>query len=153
MTAQPKRTAKPIPDGFHSVTVYLTVPGVAKLIDFLKQAFDATEIERMQEPSGRVAHASMKVGDTMVMMGEPQAPQQQPKPGNLLLYVENADAVYQKAIQAGAKSISEPKDQFYGDRSGGVEDPSGNCWWIATHIEDVSHEELERRARAMHGQQ
>jgi uncharacterized glyoxalase superfamily protein PhnB len=67
--------------------------------------------------------------------------------------VENADAVYQKAIQAGAKSISEPKDQFYGDRSGGVEDPSGNCWWIATHIEDVSHEELERRARAMHGQQ
>jgi uncharacterized glyoxalase superfamily protein PhnB len=126
---------------------------VAKLIDFLKQAFDATEIERMQEPSGRVAHASMKVGDTMVMMGEPQAPQQQPKPGNLLLYVENADAVYQKAIQAGAKSISEPKDQFYGDRSGGVEDPSGNCWWIATHIEDVSHEELERRARAMHGQQ
>jgi uncharacterized glyoxalase superfamily protein PhnB len=151
MTAQPKRIAKPIPDGYHSVSVYLTVPGVGKLMDFLKQAFGAQEIDRMQEPGGRVAHATMKIGDTIVMMGEPQAPQQ-PRPCNLCLYVENVDAVYQQAIQAGGKSISEPKDQFYGDRSGGVEDPSGNCWWIVTHIEDVSREEIERRAQALYGQ-
>ncbi len=151
MTGQPKRIAKPIPKGFHSVTVYLTVPGVARLMDFLKQAFGAKEIERMQEPSGRVGHALMKIGDTMVMMGEPQSPHQ-PKPCNLYLYVENVDAVYRQAIEAGGKSISEPKDQFYGDRSGGVEDPSGNGWWIATHIEDVSEEEIARRAQALHGQ-
>jgi len=151
MTGQPKRIAKPIPEGYHSVTVYLTVPGVAKLMDFLKQAFGAEEIDRMQDHSGRVGHAQMKIGDTFVMMGEPQA-SQQPKPCNLYLYVENVDAVYQQAIQAGGKSISEPKDQFYGDRSGAVEDPSGNGWWIATHIEDVSSEEIERRAQALHGQ-
>ena len=120
-------------------------------MDFLKQAFGAKEIERMQDPGGRVGHAQMKIGDTFVMMGEPQAPQQ-PKPCNLYLYVENVDAVYQQAIQAGGKSISEPKDQFYGDRSGAVEDPSGNGWWIATHIEDVSSEEIARRAQALHGQ-
>jgi PhnB protein len=151
MTGQPKRIVKPIPDGYHSVTVYLTVPGVARLMDFLKQAFGAQEIERMQEPGGRVGHAQMKIGDTFVMMGEPQAPNQ-PKPCNLYLYVENVDAVYRQAIEAGGKSISEPKDQFYGDRSGAVEDPSGNGWWIATHIEDVSAEEIARRARAQHGQ-
>ena len=152
MTGKPRRVAQPIPDGYHSVTAYLTVPGVARLMDFLKQAFGAKEIERMQEPSGRVGHAQMKIGDTMVMIGEPQGPHQQPKPCNLYLYVENVDAVYQQAIQAGGKSISEPKDQFYGDRSGGVEDPSGNGWWIATHIEDVSQEEIARRAQALHGQ-
>ena len=144
--------AKPIPDGYHSVTTYLTVPGVARLMEFLKQAFGAIEIERMQDPSGRVAHAQMKIGDTLVMMGEPQGPGQQPKPCNLYLYVEDVDAVYQRAIAAGGKSISEVKDQFYGDRSGGVEDPSGNGWWIATHIEDVSSEEIARRAQALHGQ-
>ena len=152
MTGKPRRVAQPIPDGYHSVTAYLTVPGVARLMDFLKQAFGAVEIDRMQDPSGRVGHAQMKIGDTMVMIGEPQGPHQQPKPCNLYLYVENVDAVYQQAIQAGGKSISEPKDQFYGDRSGGVEDPSGNGWWIATHIEDVSQEEIARRAQALHGQ-
>jgi PhnB protein len=152
MTAQPKRIVKPIPDGYHSVTTYLTVPGVAKLMEFLKQAFGAVEIERMQEPGGRVGHAQMKIGDTLVMMGEPQGPGQQPKPCNLYLYVEDVDAVYQRAIAAGGKSISEVKDQFYGDRSGGVEDLSGNGWWIATHIEDVSSEEIARRAQALHGQ-
>jgi uncharacterized glyoxalase superfamily protein PhnB len=151
MTGQPRRSAKPIPDGYHSVTAYLTVPGVAKLIDFLKRAFGAREIERMQEPSGRVGHATVKIGDTIVMMGEPQSPHQ-PRPCNLCLYVKDVDAVYRQAIEAGGKSISEPKDQFYGDRSGGVEDPSGNNWWIATHIEDVSAEEIARRAQALHGQ-
>jgi uncharacterized glyoxalase superfamily protein PhnB len=151
MTGQPKRIARPIPEGYHSVTVYLTVPGVARLMGFLKRAFGAEEIDRMKDPSGRVGHAQMKIGDTFVMMGEPQAPQQ-PKPCNLYLYVENVDAVYHQAIQAGGKSISEPKDQFYGDRSGAVEDPSGNGWWIATHIEDVSSEEIARRAQALHGQ-
>jgi uncharacterized glyoxalase superfamily protein PhnB len=138
---------KPIPDGFHTVTPYLTVPGVARLIDFLKQAFDATEMHRHLRPDGTVQHAQVKIGDSMVMMGEPQDPWK-PVPAVIFLYVNDVDAAYQRAIQAGATSLREPADQFYGDRMGGVQDPSGNQWWVATHIEDVSPEELKRRAEA-----
>jgi uncharacterized glyoxalase superfamily protein PhnB len=150
VTGQPKRTVKPIPDGFHAVTNYLTVPGVAKLIEFLQKAFDAGIMERMEGPGGAVMHAQVKIGDSMVMMGEPDPRgKYQPRPTNLYLYVTDCDAVYRRAIDAGGKSLEEPKDQFYGDRSSGVEDPSGNYWWIATHIEDVSPEELRRRMAAM----
>ncbi len=140
---------KPVPDGYHSVTPYLTVPGVARLIDFLKEAFGAVEIERMARGDGTVQHAQVKIGDSFVMMGEPQPPR--PSPATLYLYVDNVDEVYRRAIEAGGKSLREPRNEFYGDRGGGVEDPAGNQWWIATHVEDVSPEELQRRARAAKG--
>ncbi len=148
MTGQPKRSAKPIPEGFHAVTSYLTVPGVPKLMEFLEKAFDARLIMRMDGPGGRVMHGEMKIGDSIVMMGEPQGPWQ-PRPCNIYLYVNDCDAVYRKAVEAGAKSINEPQDQFYGDRSAAIEDPSGNNWWIATHVEDVPPDELRKRMAAM----
>jgi PhnB protein len=138
---------KPIPDGFHSVTPYLVVPGVAKLIDFLKQAFGARETERMAMPDGTIMHAQVTIDDSPIMMGEPPA-QHPAAPTHLYLYVKDVDAVYRRALQAGGVSVMEPADQFYGDRHGSVKDPSGNTWWIATHIEDVSWEEIERRAKS-----
>jgi uncharacterized glyoxalase superfamily protein PhnB len=138
---------KPIPDGYHTVTPYLTVQGVPKLLDFLKQAFAAQEIERMTQPDGTIGHAEVRIGDSVVMMGE-ASDEWKPMPGAIYLYVNDADAVYQRALQAGAISTMEPADQFYGDRSAGVKDPSGNYWWIATHKEDVPPEELKRRAAA-----
>jgi PhnB protein len=138
---------KAIPEGFHTVTPYLVVEGVPKLIDFLKQAFDAQEIMRMPRPDGVIMHAEVRIGDSSVMMGEAMG-EHQPRPSCLYLYVENADATYKRALQAGATSTMEPADQFYGDRHGGVIDPVGNQWWIATHIEDVPPDELARRAQA-----
>jgi uncharacterized glyoxalase superfamily protein PhnB len=144
-----KRSVKPIPEGFHTVNSYLTVPGIARLIEFLKQGLGAQTIGGVHtDPEGRIMHAEVKIGDTIVMLGEPAGPWPA-KPCNLYAYVEDVDSVYQKAIQAGGKSLQEPKDQFYGDRSCGVEDPSGNMWWIATHIEDVSEEEIGRRMAEM----
>ncbi len=148
MTGQPKRSAKPIPEGFHTVTSYLTVPGVPKLIEFLQKAFDARLIMRMDGPGGRVMHAEVRIGDSIVMMGEPGGPWQ-PRPCNLYLYVNDCDAAYRSAVQAGAKSLQEPQDQFYGDRSAAIEDPSGNNWWIATHVEDVTPDELRQRMAAL----
>lgn len=136
---------KPIPEGHHSVTPYLLVDDVARLIDFLTRAFQAVETLRMPRPDGKIGHAEMKIGDSMVMMGQPQG-QGKPTPSTLYLYVQDTDAVYRRALAAGATSITEPTDQFYGDRNAGVQDPCGNLWWIATHIEDVSPEELARRA-------
>jgi PhnB protein len=128
---------KPIPEGHHTVTPYLVVPGVAKLIEFAKQAFGATEVYLAKRPDGTVQHAEIKIGDSTVMMGEAGAGGKN-FPGMLHLYMEDVDAVYQRAIQAGAKSLREPADQPQGDRMGGVEDAFGNQWWIATHIADVS---------------
>jgi uncharacterized glyoxalase superfamily protein PhnB len=140
----------PIPDGYHAITPYLVVPGVARLIDFLTQAFGAEMVHRPHtRPDGTIMHAEVKIGDSRVMMGEPMG-EFTAMPASLYLYVEDADAVYAQAIQAGATSIMPPADQFYGDRHGGVRDPSGNIWWIATHIEDVAPDELERRAAALH---
>jgi uncharacterized glyoxalase superfamily protein PhnB len=139
---------KPIPDGYHSVTPYLAVPGVARLIDFIKQAFGAEgPLEKLTREDGSVMHAEVRIGDSILMLGEP-AGQFPPMPSVLYLYVEDTDAAYQRALQAGATSVMEPADQFYGDRSAGVKDPSGNMWWIATHKEDVAPEELARRAAA-----
>jgi PhnB protein len=137
---------KAVPEGHHTVTPYLVVAGVAKLIDFVKQAFGATEVHLSKRPDGTVMHAEIKIGDSIIMMGEGQNIKN--FPGMLHLYMEDVDAVYRRAIQAGAKSIREPADQLYGDRTGGVEDAWGNQWWIATHIEDVTSEEIERRAKA-----
>lgn len=138
---------KAIPDGYHSVTPYLIVQGVPTLIDFMKHAFEAQEIERMTRPDGGIGHAEVKIGDSIVMMGEAGG-ERQPMPGMIYLYVNNIDVTYKRALQAGAVSIMEPMDQFYGDRSAGVKDPSGNQWWIATHKEDLSREELMKRAQA-----
>ena len=135
----------PVPEGYHTVTPYLVVHGIARLIDFLQQAFDAVEIHRMQRPDGTVGHAEVQIGDSRVMMGEPMG-DRPPMPATIYLYVEDTDAVYRRALSAGASSVMEPADQFYGDRNAGVKDPSDNLWWIATHIEDISPEELARRS-------
>ena len=150
MTGAMKRSVQPIPDGYHTITPYLVVEGVPKLIEFLKQAFAAEEVGRMARPDGGVMHAEVKIGDSKLMMGEPMG-DWKAKPCSLYLYVEDVDAVYQRAIQAGATSVREPSNQFYGDRPGGVIDPSGNYWGIATHVEDVPPGEMEKRAAAMFG--
>jgi PhnB protein len=136
-----------IPDGYHTVTPYLIVSRVSSLIDFLKQVFDAEERERIQMPDGRIMHAEVRIGDSVVMMGE-AADSQAAMPAMLHIYLEDADAAYRRALAAGATSLREPEDQFYGDRTAGVQDAFGNQWWLATHIEDVSAEEMQRRAKA-----
>ena len=136
----------PIPSGFHSVTPYLVVEGAPKLIDFLKHTFNVQEMARMNAPEGRVAHAEVKVGDSIVMMSDATA-QNPPMPGNLYVYVEDVDMVYKRALDAGATSVSQPTNQFYGDRSASVKDPMGNIWGIATHVEDPSPEEMQRRMK------
>ena len=138
---------KPVPEGYHAVTPYLIVPGVARLIDFLKEAFDAIEGERMQTPDGRIMHAEVTIGDSRIMMGEPKA-QWVPMPASLHLYVNDIETTYRRSIEAGASTVMEPGDQFYGDRSAGIKDPSGNIWWIATHVEDVAPDEMKRHAEA-----
>ena len=138
---------KAIPDGYHTVTPYLIVQGAAKLIDFLKQTFAAQEIERLTQPNGTIGHAEVRIGDSIVMMAD-ATPEFAPMPAAIHVYVNDVDAVYKRALQAGTTSLREPADQFYGDRSAGVKDPSGNHWWIATHKEDVPPEELKRRAQA-----
>lgn len=143
-----KLNRKSIPDGFQTANVYLQVDSVAKEIAFLEQAFEGNELHRSVLPDGRVIHAEVKVGNSIVMMGQANETWK-PRPCTVYLYVDDVDAVFQRAIAAGAKSLGEPKDQFYGDRSGGVEDPCGNDWWIATHVEDVSYEESDRRFAAM----
>ncbi|HEX9654175.1 MAG TPA: VOC family protein [bacterium] len=138
---------KSIPDGFHTVTPYLLVKGVAQLLDFLKQAFDAKEISRSATPDGTVMHAQMQIGDSFVMMGEAGG-QWQPMPGSIYLYVPDTDATYKRALKAGGTSVMEPADQFYGDRNAGVKDAAGNMWWISTHIEDVAPAEMKKREEA-----
>ena len=138
---------KHIPDGYHSITPYLVVKGAAETLDFLKKAFDATEVgPPMRLPDGTVSHAELKIGDSIFMLGEADPVKHPAMPTMLYLYVPDVDAAYKKAIAAGGKVVKEPMTQFYGDRSGGLLDPGGNQWWVATHVEDVSPEEMEKRA-------
>jgi uncharacterized glyoxalase superfamily protein PhnB len=130
-------TIKPIPEGYHTITPYLVVEGAAQLIDFLKQAFDGEEIQRMTRPDGTIMHAEVKIGDSRVMIGEAGG-EYPPMPAMLHLYVEDTDALYRRALQAGAVSLREPMDEVYGDRMSGVKDLCGNQWWIATHIKEVA---------------
>ncbi|MGI8992383.1 MAG: VOC family protein [Bryobacteraceae bacterium] len=136
-----------IPEGHTNVVPYIVVPGIGKLIDFLKAVFDAEETERMARPDGAIMHAQVKIGGSILMMGEPQG-EFGSMPSQLYVYVRDTDDVYKRAIEAGGTSLMEPADQFYGDRNAGVKDPFGNQWWIATHKEDVSPEELRVRAAA-----
>ncbi len=138
---------KPIPEGYHTLTPYLIVDGARKVIEFVEQVFGGKVVERMETPDGRIMHAEVPVGDSRFMLGEPGG-DYRAMPTGLYVYVPDCDAVYQKAIRAGAASLSEPADQFYGDRNAGVKDPAGNLWWIATHKEDVAPEEMSRRAQA-----
>lgn len=138
------KAVKAIPDGYHTVTPYLVVQGVAQLLDFLQAAFDAQVNYRMEGENGIIHHAEVKIGDSMVMLGEAHG-EWQPMPSSIYLYVPDADAIYKRAVEAGATSIMEPANQFYGDRHGGVKDSCGNQWWVATHIEDVSPEEIKKR--------
>ena len=136
-------SVKPIPDGTPRVSPYLIVKDVVKTIDFLIEVFDAKEIERMTLPDGTVNHGSVKIGDSLIMIGG--SPQYPPIPSMLYVYVEDTDETYKRAIKAGGESIMGPIDQFYGDRNAAIKDSDGIQWWIATHIEDVSTEEMQRR--------
>jgi PhnB protein len=145
--------AKPIPDGFHAVTPYLTVRGAAKVIEFLKQAFGAEVAhDPIKRPDGSIMHAQVKIGDSRVMIAD-ESEMAKATPSSLYLYVANVDSVYQQAVKAGGTTIMEPTDMFYGDRGGAVKDPSGNSWFIATHKEDVAPQELAKRAEAFLKQQ
>jgi PhnB protein len=139
---------KPIPEGYHTITPYLTVADAEAQIEFLRKAFGGVETYRHNDDKGKVGHAEMRVGTSMVMIGQARE-QWTPKPGSFYLYVEDVDAVYRSAVAAGGKSLQEPADQAYGDRTGGVEDSLGNQWWVGTHIEDVSPEEIQRRYSEM----
>jgi PhnB protein len=139
---------KKIPDGYGTVTPYLVVSDAAKLLDFIKAAFGAKELFRMNGPNGRIAHAEAQIGTSRVMVGEPMEPGRDTK-AMLHLYVEDCDELYGAALKAGATSDRAPANQFYGDRSAGVRDPFGNFWYISTHVEDVSEEEMTKRMQAM----
>ena len=138
---------KPIPDGYRTVTPYIVADGASGVIEFLKKAFDAEEIRCSRTPEGKVLCAEMRIGDSMVMLTDRGA-EWKAMPGSFYLYVKDTDAAYKKAIAAGGASLMEPADQFYGDRNAGVKDSAGNLWWIATHVEDVSPEEMKRREEA-----
>jgi len=138
---------KPIPDGHSSVIPYLVIPSVVRQIEFLQKVFDAKVKYKMAMPDGTIMHAHVRIGDSSIMMGQ-TPPGQNPVTAMLYMYVTDADAVYRRAIEAGATSISAVKDEFYGDRVGAVKDAVGNQWYIATHKEDVSDDELARRAMA-----
>jgi PhnB protein len=139
--------AQPIPEGFHTITPYFTVKGVPRLIKFLKQAFEAVEVRCSVMPDGTVMNAELKIGDSMVMLGEAPNDRTDLKrtASMLYMYVIDADSVYERAIKGGGKAIREPADQMYGDRVGAIEDPWGNQWWIATRKENVSDDELSKR--------
>ena len=145
--------AKPIPEGYHTVTPYLVVDGAEKIIAFMTEAFGAKpHFGPMKRPDGKVMHAEMKIGDSVVMISDSNE-RAKANTSMLHLYVPNVDAVYQKAVKAGGISEMEPTNQFYGDRSGGVKDPAGNRWYIGTHVEDVSPAELKKRAAEFMKQQ
>jgi PhnB protein len=144
-----------IPEGYRTATPYLIVQGGADAIEFYKRAFGATEMLRMADPQGRVGHAEIRIGDSVIMLADEHPGMGYRGPRSLggssvsiLLYLEDVDTVFDRAIKAGAKVLRPVANQFYGDRSGTLEDPFGHVWTIATHVEDVPPEELQRRAEA-----
>ena len=145
---------KPIPDGYHSVTPYLVIKGAAAAIDYYKTAFGAVELFRM-EHEGRIGHAEIKIGDSPIMLADehPQMGHVGPKtlggtPVGIMIYVDDVDTIYKQAIAAGGVEFKPLQDQFYGDRSGTLTDPFGHLWTVATHKEDVSPEEMDKRMAA-----
>lgn len=144
-------TVKPIPEGYHSITPYLYVKGAAKALDFYGKAFGATERMRMDMPDGTIGHAEIQIGDSVLMLADPppRAGEARGVTGSLVLYVEDVDTVFKRAIDAGASEVEPLQDKFYGDRMGTLRDPFGFEWSLGTHIEDVSEEEMQRRMAQM----
>jgi PhnB protein len=146
---------RPVPEGYSTVTPYLIVDGAAAAIDFYKRAFNANELMRFAGPDGKIGHAELQIGDSRIMLADehPQMGYRSPtalggSAISIMLYLEDVDGVFKRALEAGAKTQQELKNQFYGDRSGTVIDPFGHIWTIATHVEDVSPEEMQRRMEA-----
>jgi PhnB protein len=146
--------AKPVPEGYHTLTPYLIVRNAAAALDFYARALGATELHRMADATGKIGHAEMKIGDSHFMLADefPERGAVSPPRGgghsvSFLLYVEDVDAAFARAVATGAKAVRPVQDQFYGDRSGTLVDPFGHQWTLATHVEDVSPEEMERRSR------
>ena len=144
---------KPIPDGYPQVTPYLCVDGAAAAITFYREVLGAGERMRMTEPDGRIGHAELQLGDSVIMLSDeyPEMGVRSPRtvggtPVTLSVYVDDVDRVFERALAAGAKALRPVENQFYGDRSGQFEDPYGHHWSVATHVEDVSPEEMQRRA-------
>ena len=149
---------KPIPEGYHSLTPYLIIKNAADAIEFYKKAFGATELFRIDQPDGKIGHAEIKIGDSPIMLSDefPEMGHRGPQslggsPVSLMLYVEDVDTVVNRATTAGAKLDRPVEDKFYGDRAGSLTDPFGHIWHIGTHKEDVSPEEMEKRAAAAAG--
>jgi PhnB protein len=143
---------RPIPEGYSTVTPYLIVTGAADAIDFYKKVFGASELMRFDQPDGKIAHAEIQIGDTKIMLADesPEQGYRSPKAlggsgTSLMLYVDDVDRVFSRAIDAGARSQQPVKDQFYGDRSGALIDPFGHLWTVATHVQDVDPDEMQRR--------
>ncbi|MGH2997023.1 MAG: VOC family protein [Gaiellaceae bacterium] len=146
---------KPIPEGYHTVTPYLAVDDAAEAIEYYKKVFGAKERARMEAPDGKIGHAELEIGDSLVMLSDPfpQATTRSPKElggttASVFMYVKDVDAVVKQAVDAGATVTMEVADQFWGDRFGTVQDPFGHLWSIATHVEDVPPEEMAERAKA-----
>lgn len=145
-------TVRAIPEGYHSLTPYLIIKGAAKALDFYTKAFGAKELFRMPGPDGKLGHAEMQLGDCRFMLADEaperdvRAPQGSP-PVSLMLYCDNVDAMWKRALAAGGKELRKLQNQFYGDRSGTLADPFGHQWTIAQHVEDVSPEEMDKRMK------
>jgi len=139
---------KAVPDGYHTLTPYLTVPDGDAMLRFLQDVFGAKLTERLNDSNGTLKHAELQMGDSKIMVGQ-ASEQYTPRPQTLYVYLPDVDATYKRAMAAGARSLQEVTDQFYGDRTGGFEDPAKNWWYIATHMEDISMEEMQRRAQSL----
>jgi PhnB protein len=149
-------SVKTIPAGHHTVTPYLAIKKAVEALEFYKKAFGAVEINKLLMPDGRLGHAEIRLGDSVIMLADefPEYGGKAPptlggSPVNIHLYVDDVDAFFKKALAAGAKERKPVMDQFYGDRSGQLEDPYGHLWWVATHKEDVAPDEIQRRVQAM----
>jgi uncharacterized glyoxalase superfamily protein PhnB len=143
--------AKPIPEGFSTITPFLVVDGAEAFLEFIEKAFDGETTIDMKSPNGQVMHATSQIGDSKIMIADAM-PGFKAMPCMLYVYVENIDEVYKQALKAGGTSLREPVNEFYGDRSAGITDKWNNQWWIATHIEDVDEEEMYKRAEKLNKQ-